>query len=196
MALYISDGNANLTKFAGNKSVDNRAMVDASNLSSANVTSWKQKLEIGLIASGSLSSSSSTLTITKTLEDGVYDLYFNGTTSTGLDLKLKPNNISKSTWATIWQSYGSSAPTGYHRYSADDFFMGTFGTDYSIAHYTIEISNGTVIIDMNNISYAGNNYRRTGLAYGYGYGTINSLVFTTSTGTLNSGFEYRLYRRG
>lgn len=50
MALYISDGNGNLTKYAGNAGSDStKANVDASNLTDANVSDFLWKLADGFL---------------------------------------------------------------------------------------------------------------------------------------------------
>ncbi len=150
-----------------------------------------------LISSGSQSSSASTLTITKTLADGVYDLYMNGTTSTNLDLYLLPNNDTRNVNGNHWQSYGSTTPAGYSG-SLAGCYLGTGGTSYFIIHVVIAIQNGIVTFEFNSVGRSTDTtYRRNGMYYGDGYGTITSLVISTkNSGNINSGFTYYLYKRG
>lgn len=198
MSLYLSDENGNLIKISGNKSVSNRALLDASNLTNTNINSWKNKLNIGEIYSNQLSNNSSDNIINLSLSNGIYKLQLRGTTNTNLDLVMIFNGVSKTTYGSIWSSYNAVAPTNASD-NHTDFLIGIGGTSYTIIDLTITINDGTVIVENNSVANSsGTTYRRNAIYFADGYGTVNSLKITTnnSSWVMNAGFIYKLYKIG
>ena len=146
-----------------------------------------------LFYSGSVSGSS-THTITKDFEDGIYDIVISGTSNTGLDLFLIPNTTSKTTYGNMIASYNNVAPSSGSG-NETNFNVGTAGNSYAIFHITMTVNNGIVIIESNSICNAGGViYRRNIMRFGDGYGNVTKLVFSTNnTGTLSMNFK--IYKR-